>query len=75
MSKVIIYDILITYNSSSRRWYGNVHKKMSAVRGVVQCGHYSDKRKGGSSVRTSALVCAKNFEFFEIYCVRTDKGG
>jgi len=51
-----------------------INRGPSAVRGVVQCGHFTDK--GVLQMRTFALFGAKTFKFFEIYGVfaRTGEG-
>jgi len=50
-----------------------VHKNVRSQRGFVQCGHFSDK--GFLQMRTSALLNAKNFGFFEIYGVSAQTRG
>jgi len=49
---------------------------MFAVKGVVQCGHFTDKEGGVLKMWKSAFSGAKNFKFFEIYGVfaRTRRG-
>jgi len=74
----IFIRVNAAYRSSVIVIRGRPYKTFAVRREAefVQCGHFADKGGGGLlQMRTFALFGPKKFGIFEIFGVRTNKGG